>query len=81
MTTHKGETTHARRGLDLGRVSPRAVVGAVLAVLAIWFVFVNTRSVRIHFWIGWAAAPLWFVLVVTFAAGAVTALLFKRRRR
>ncbi|MER5728360.1 LapA family protein [Streptomyces sp. NPDC002138] len=55
------------------------MAGLVLAGLAVWFVLINTRTARIHFWIPWVDAPMWFVLAVTFLAGAVTAWLLGRR--
>ncbi|MFI5982323.1 LapA family protein [Streptomyces sp. NPDC098789] len=55
------------------------MAGLVLAGLAVWFVLINTRTARIHFWIPWVDAPMWFVLAVTFLAGAATAWLLGRR--
>jgi uncharacterized integral membrane protein len=63
------------------KVPPRFVAGIVLAALALWFILINTRTARIHFWIPWAEAPMWFILAATFAAGAATALLLGRRKR
>lgn len=62
-------------------VSPRLIAGIVIAALAIWFVLINTSNARIHFWLFWAEAPMWFVLAVTFAAGAATTLLLARRKK
>ena len=51
-------------------VSARLVVFAVVAVLALWFILMNTASVRIHLWgLSTATSPLWFVLAVMLAAG------------
>ncbi|MCX5206371.1 LapA family protein [Streptomyces sp. NBC_00237] len=62
-------------------ISPRLVAGVLIVALALWFVLINNRSVRIHFWIPWAEAPMWFVLGATFLAGAVTAWLLGRRKK
>lgn len=76
--SEQSNSTSPRKGPSL---SPKTIVGVVIAVLALWFVFINTRKVRIHFWIPWAEAPLWFVLLVTFLAGVAATLLLQRRRR
>lgn len=75
MTTQHGSRT---AGLS---VSPRVLVGALLVALSVWFVLINTRSVRIHFWVFWAQAPMWLVLVVALLVGAAASWLFQRRRR
>ncbi|MFJ2738355.1 LapA family protein [Streptomyces sp. NPDC087440] len=62
-------------------VSPRLVAGVLLVALALWFVLINNRSVRIHFWIPWAEAPMWFVLGATFLAGAATTWLLQLRKK
>ncbi|MFF0742912.1 LapA family protein [Streptomyces sp. NPDC004111] len=62
-------------------VSPRLIAGVVIAALAIWFVLINTSKARIHFWLVWAEAPMWFVLAATFAAGVVTSMLLARRKK
>ncbi|MFI0975803.1 LapA family protein [Streptomyces sp. NPDC021093] len=74
----QNKTTRPKSGFSL---SPRIVIGVVLAALALWFVLINTRTARIHFWIPWAEAPMWFVLAATFAAGAATTLLLGRRKK
>jgi len=51
-------------------VSARLVVFAVVAVLALWFILMNTASVRIHLWgLSTATSPLWFVLAVMLVVG------------
>ncbi len=53
-------------------VSTRTVVFAVVAILAVWFILMNTSSVKIHLWgLSTASSPLWFVLLVMLAAGIV----------
>lgn len=68
-------------------VGPTVFVAAILIPVLI-LIFSNTESIEIHFaWAEWNA-PLWIVLAITFAAGAlVTRLLlwtwraYSRRRR
>ncbi|MYW03531.1 LapA family protein [Streptomyces sp. SID3343] len=59
-------------GGHIGGVSYRTIGIAVVVVLAVWFVLANTKSATIRFWIPTVAAPMWIVLVGTFAAGALT---------
>jgi uncharacterized integral membrane protein len=60
--------------------SPKVVLGAVITALAIWFIAINSKTVRIHFWIVWVSARLWVVLLCVFVAGALVGFLFSRRR-
>ncbi|GAA1521444.1 hypothetical protein GCM10009788_26620 [Nocardioides humi] len=58
------------------RISPRAVAGAVLAVLALVFVFQNTGEGRIEFLFWELTMPAWIWLLVVFAAGLAVGSLF-----
>jgi uncharacterized integral membrane protein len=53
----------------------------VVVVAAIWFILVNTQRVSIYLWVPKVTAPLWLVLVITFAGGLITGLLLRRRNR
>jgi hypothetical protein len=55
------------------------IIIAVIVVAALWFIFVNTQRVSIYLWIPKVTAPLWLVLVITFAGGLITGLLLRRR--
>ena len=74
------ETSEGTRRFGAG-----AVVGAVLAVLLVVFVFQNTeeQEVQVYFWE--FSGPLWIVLLVTIAVGLVVlelvSTLWRRRRR
>ena len=63
------------------KVSPKLIVGGVLALLALIFVFQNTdsRSVNLLFWD--LTAPTWLWLLVIFAVGVIVGLLLPRLRR
>ncbi|GAA0691827.1 hypothetical protein GCM10010193_52970 [Kitasatospora atroaurantiaca] len=54
-------------------------VGA-LAVLAVWFIAANTRSVSITLWVTTVTMPLWVVLTVTLLTGMVIGFFVARRR-
>ena len=73
------------------RTGPKKVAGVaitskritilVIVVAVIWFILVNTQRVSIYLWVPKVTAPLWLVLVFTFAAGLIAGLLLQRRNR
>ncbi|MDQ6797899.1 MAG: hypothetical protein M3011_07760 [Actinomycetota bacterium] len=62
------------------RVSPRLVVGAVLVVLLIVFVFENTTKTKIRFIVPEVTAPLWVALLGAALVGALAGALLARHR-
>ena len=65
----------------VGRLkNPKVIVGGVITVAALWFVFANDAVIRIRLWVTWVSAPLWTVLLLTFLAGALVGFLFARRK-
>ena len=62
-------------------VTPKRITILVIVVAALWFIFVNTQRVSIYLWVPKITAPLWLVLVLTFACGLITGLLLRRRNR
>ncbi len=62
------------------KVSPRLVVGAVLVVLLIVFVFENTTRTDVRFIIPVVTAPLWVALLGAALLGAVAGALLTRHR-
>ena len=62
-------------------VTSKRITILVIVVAAIWFILVNTQRVSIYLWVPKITAPLWLVLVVTFAGGLITGLLLQRRNR
>ncbi|MFJ8039368.1 LapA family protein [Kitasatospora sp. NPDC096147] len=58
----------------------RTIGVAVLAALAVWFIAVNTASVRIRLWIPTVTLPLWLVLAATLLVGAAIGWWAARRR-
>jgi uncharacterized integral membrane protein len=62
-------------------VTSKRIAILVIVVAALWFIFVNTQRVSIYLWVPKITAPLWLVLVLTFAVGLVTGLLLQRRNR
>jgi uncharacterized integral membrane protein len=53
------------------RLSPRIVVGAIIAVLALVFIFQNTTDTRVHLLFWNVDRPAWLWLLIVFAAGFV----------
>ena len=63
------------------RVSPKLIAAAVIVVAAVWFILVNTGKVAIYLWVPKITAPMWLVLLLTFAGGLLTGLLLRRSGR
>jgi uncharacterized integral membrane protein len=62
-------------------VTPKRITILVIVVAALWFILVNTQRVSIYRWVPKITAPLWLVLVLTFAGGLITGLLMQSRNR
>jgi uncharacterized integral membrane protein len=60
---------------------PRISTALLIVIAAVWFIIVNHGRVGIWLWIPRITAPMWLVLLLTFAAGMLTGLLLRRRRR
>jgi uncharacterized integral membrane protein len=67
--------TQDRRGLT------RLIVGAILVVVVLAFVFDNTRSVKVGFVVGDHETRLIYVLILTLAIGIVLGWLYGRHTR
>jgi uncharacterized integral membrane protein len=61
------------------QITSKMIMIAVIVVAALWFIFVNTQRVSVYLWVPKVTAPLWLVLVITFAGGLITGLLLRRR--
>ena len=61
-------------------LTPKTMVGLLIAVLSIWFIVANSGEIRVHLWVFWVSARLWLVLLGTFIAGLATGWLLKRHR-
>ncbi|MDX2603667.1 LapA family protein [Streptomyces caniscabiei] len=62
-------------------LTPGRVLVGLLAVLALVFVFQNTRSTEIQLLVSEVIMPLWLALLGTGLVGAVCGAYFMRRRR
>ncbi|GAA1076698.1 MULTISPECIES: LapA family protein [Kitasatospora] len=58
----------------------RTIAVGVIAVLAVWFIAVNTASVTITLWVSDVTMPLWVVLTVTILVGMLIGVFLARRR-
>ncbi|GLP66917.1 MULTISPECIES: LapA family protein [unclassified Streptomyces] len=63
-----------------GAVTPARVVVLLLAVLALIFVFENTRATRIRLLVPEVTMPLWTALLATGLIGALCGAYFMKRR-
>jgi uncharacterized integral membrane protein len=78
-------TTGVKTGTGPKKVAGVQITGKMIAVVVIvvaslWFIFVNTQRVSIYLWVPKVTAPMWLVLVLTFAGGLITGLLLRRNR-
>jgi uncharacterized integral membrane protein len=79
-TAEKTEGHRAARQPGI-RVSSKLITAAVIVAAAIWFILVNKSRVDIYLWVPKLTAPMWLVLLLTFAGGLLTGLLLRRNRR
>ena len=76
-TTPETHPASAKGGISITRI----VVGVVIVGLALWFIFANTRTATVQLWVAKVSMPMWITLIVTFAAGWIVGLLFRRRKK
>ncbi|XUL92280.1 LapA family protein [Streptomyces galilaeus] len=62
-------------------LTPARITVLLLAVLALVFIFENTRDTRIRLLIPEVTMPLWMALLATAIIGALCGAYFMRRRR
>jgi uncharacterized integral membrane protein len=77
ITPAGGPAKSARRR----RIPPKLIVALVILVIVLWFAFANTNDAKIKLWVHDVRAPVWLVLLCTFAAGVITGWLLRRRRK
>ncbi len=65
------------------RLSPRMIVGLIIAILALIFVFQNTHRGRVNLFFWSVEAPAWLWMLTLFVAGVIVGSVFPwfRRRR
>ncbi|MET7473372.1 DUF1049 domain-containing protein [Streptomyces sp. NPDC005648] len=76
-TSEHGTKSGSRSGQVF---TPGRVTVLLLAVLALIFIFENTRATRIRLLIPEVTTPLWMALLATGAIGALCGAYFMRRR-
>ncbi len=63
----EGSSQHTIAGRT---VTTRTIVLVVAAILAIWFILMNTASVKIHLWgLSTLSTPMWVMTAVIFVIG------------
>jgi uncharacterized integral membrane protein len=78
MATTQKTTGHRAEHQPGTTISPKLITAAVITVAAIWFIVVNRGRVGIYLWVPKVTAPMWLVLLITFAGGLLTGLLVRR---
>ncbi|HEY2793478.1 MAG TPA: LapA family protein [Micromonosporaceae bacterium] len=63
------------------RVPAKAIAILVILAIVLWFALANTNDTDIKLWVKTVSAPVWLVLLCTFAVGVITGFLLRRRRR
>lgn len=62
-------------------VSPKLIAAGVIVFAAVWFIVVNRTTVAVYVWVPKVTAPLWVVLLFTFAGGMLAGVLVRRRKK
>ncbi|MGC9539379.1 DUF1049 domain-containing protein [Streptomyces sp. UG1] len=80
-TSQKGTRARGRRGGLAEAMTPARVTVLVLAVLALIFIFENTRETEIRLLVPLVTMPLWLALLAMGLIGALFGAYFMSRRR
>ncbi|WP_369274394.1 DUF1049 domain-containing protein [Streptomyces sp. R11] len=80
-TSESGRKVDGQRGGVRGAMNPARVAVLVLVVLAMIFIFENTRATEIRLLIPLVTMPLWLALLGMGVIGALFGAYFMRRRR
>jgi len=79
---HKNEKTTSQSSVDQGRtVSVQTVVSVILLVVILIFALINTQEVSINLLLLTVELPLFLVIIVSFLAGGIAALLTSRNKK
>ena len=78
MADNVTPANQGRKWTDL--FTARRVIGGVIAIVALLFIFQNTQKGSFHFLSFNLSAPRWLWLLGVFAAGFATGWLLKRHR-
>jgi uncharacterized integral membrane protein len=78
MTTTARPAAAKRAGVN---VSPKIITAGVITIASLWFMIVNRGTVAIYLWVPKVTAPMWLVLLGTFAGGLLTGLLMRRGKK
>lgn len=76
---HSGSSSSAS-GPSGVNISPRMIIGGILAVLAVVFVFQNTDSAKLKIIFFTVEMPRWIAFLVLLVIGAIIGYIFRRSR-
>ncbi|WP_155057397.1 LapA family protein [Streptomyces blattellae] len=80
-TRERGGKARAKGGGVRGAMTPARITVLVLVVLALIFIFENTRTTEIRLLIPEVSMPLWMALLGTGIIGGLCGAYFMRRRQ
>lgn len=80
-TSESGGKAGGKGGRARGLLTPTRVAVGALGLLALIFIFENTRTTEIRLLIPEVTMPLWMALLGTGVIGALCGAYFMRRRR
>ena len=63
------------------QLTPRRIIGLLIAVVAIAFILQNRDTVSTNLLVFEFRAPMWVTLLIVFVAGAAAGWLLQRRRK
>ena len=79
LATDSGRPPAARRRWPA--VTPKRTGAVLISAAALWFILVNRATIAVNLWVPKVTAPLWLILLITFAVGLLTGLLLARGRK
>jgi uncharacterized integral membrane protein len=81
VATGNGQARPATRRRWPALLTPKRTAALLIAAAALWFILVNRATIGVYLWVPRVTAPLWLILLFTFAGGLLTGLLLSRSRR
>jgi len=81
VATDQGQARPASKGRWPAVLTPKRTVAILIVAAALWFILVNRATIGVYLWVPKVTAPLWLILLFTFAGGLLTGLLLSRSRK
>jgi uncharacterized integral membrane protein len=81
VATDNGQARPAARHRWPAALTPKRTAAILITAAALWFILVNRATIGVYLWVPKVTAPLWLILLFTFAGGLLTGLLLSRGRK